>query len=491
MGFLSSIGSMFFGSAYDAANSSTKRPDRAFNRSRPADEDRNVGAWGLDKLRLESNDAYRNNPVVRALIDRACDFVVGEHGIQPQAKTLDSIWNKQAERYYTEWAKIADARGRLDGLQMQRMDVISLYTSGGNGIIFNSNGQIQPIEAERIATPDDLVSDSRILNGVKLSDTGRPLSYYVLARGENGNRDGRAFVQVEAADFDLLSDPFRPDQVRGIPWLAPVLNLVKDYEDLNKSVLSKARLEARQGLLVTTAMGEERAKTLGPRKTSTATADPKQERVFERQDDLSVYNFLPGESVSSIGSITPNPQLVDYCRHLVRHIAAALGFPYEFLMLDFMGGSFAQSRAALIMGYRRMQSIHAILERRQQRVWNWRIAKAIKEGHLAPAPVDPDTGFSQWYKVEWSRPRHDWIDPVAQVNAEKSALALGTESHSSIAKKYGRDSEDILEEKAIDIANAKRIAASHGIEDWRDLMDWTNNPQRQVVESKKESPDET
>jgi len=476
MSFRSWIGTFWGGSAYDGANESTNRRTYAGTKSRATDEERNVSAWGRDRLRLECRNLFRNDPVVHGAVNRVADFVVGPDGILPQAKTSDKTWNSLAESYFWERGKIMDARGRLDMRQMQRLDTIALFVDGESFGVMTNGGQIQPVEAERVQTPADLSGKPNVLDGMRLSDTGRVLGAYVLARGDYGAPDSQDFEFVDSVDLIHFSDPFRVDQVRGIPMLAAMLNTAKDLADLQGAVLTKARMDARNAWAIFSREGAAKAQQLGPRRATSENASAGQVQEFERFDEPRNYYLKTDDKIQSLASATPNPQHVEFCKHYMRAMGSAFGLPYELLSLDFSGGSFSSDRAKLMIAYRRIAAFQAMHARKWQRIWNWTIARGIKDGDLPPAPLN-ELGFSDWYNVQWINPRADWIDPEAQVNAEKSAIGLGVESLSSVSLRYGKDAEATLREKAGDIKLAREIAAEIGV-DWRDLFDVSMNPQR-------------
>lgn len=468
----------WFNSAYDGANQSSDRRSFAYTKSKPVDEDRNVGAWGRDRLRLECRNVFRNDPIASGLVVRVADLVVGPNGLTPQAKTSDRAWNTLAENYFAEWGKVADYRRRVSWQQQQRQDMIALFTDGETGAILTTSGQLQQVEAERIITPQDLVSDKRILDGVKLTDGGIPLGFYVSARNDSGYADGVKTEFVDAADFVHFYDPLRIDQVRGIPMLASCLNDLRDLSDLQTSVLAKARIDSRNAWAIKTAEGPAKVNNLGAVRGGNAKDKPSDEVAYERFDGHRNYYLRPGEDVQSLASNTPNPQYMDFCRMYAQKIGAAVGIPYQMLLLDFIGSNFAVSRFALMITYQRLEALQNLVIRKSQRVWNWRIAKAIKDGDLPPAPVD-NRGFSEWYKVEWSRPRHEWIDPQAQIAAEREGIQLCAETWTSTIKKRGRDVEEVFREKAAELKLLQEIGKEFGV-DPRDIADTAANPQRVI-----------
>jgi hypothetical protein len=130
-----------------------------------------------------------------------------------------------------------------------------------------------------------------------------------------------------------------------------------------------------------------------------------------------------------------------------------------------------------------------------QPVWNWRIAKAIKEGQLPPAPVDA-RGVSEWYKVRWQTPEFGWVDPQSENQGHILAINAGASSLTEWCGKRGRDAEDVLREKGADINNAIIIAdeinkANPGAAvTWRDMIT-TNLPGQLTKQQATEEPNAT
>lgn len=440
---------------YDGALRTRARNRGSYWRSYPSSEDKLLGRMDRSRLVQECYDLRRNNAVVAAACDRFADHVVGPDGLRPQAKTADEDWNAQAEQYWHEWGKIADLRGRLNMRGMQRLAVSARLLAGEMYYVLVSNGQILPVEPDRIETPTTVPEEpGRVLEGIRLSPQGRKLAYYVCDRKDGGAVDRTAARVVLAADMVHAAAPaWRADVVRPAPELSPVINLVSDYADLQEAMLAKARAEAKNAYAVSTQEGSGLLDNLGPRDATPAGTNQKYESI----ENAQVYYLQPGEDVRSLGLEAPGGDFVPYAELLLQHIAAALNLPYEFFMMRF-DSSFSASRAALQSTYRTFNMWQTwLIDALLQRAWNWRIAKAIREGDLPPAPVD-GRGFSTWYKVEWSRPDYDWIDPKAEVMGQQREWALGTGTISMFARRRGRDGLDVMQEKAGDIKMAIMVA---------------------------------
>lgn len=463
----------FRAGGYDGARETTARPSAIYRGTSPLDEDSQIGSWDRGRLRLECLDLRRNNAIVAGVCERFADNVVGP-GITPQAKTSDNAWNEAAESYWHEWSKVSDYRQRVSMRELQRLVVAQRLIFGESFFLLTDGGQLQPIEPERIVDPAKKPTGAIISDGVSLTGAGIPVGYYVAPRNAQGRIDAENTRLIRREDIVHCMRPIRFDQVRGIPELAPVINALRDFGMLTESTLQRAKMDARRGWAIYSEEGAGKIANLGPR-DATGNRTQTSGQVYERIEDGMTYYLRTGDQIQSLASNTPNAQFVPYNELLLRLIGSALSIPYEFLVLDFKQGSFSASKAALAQVYKTFLNYHTwAVEVMMQRVWNWRIAKAIKAGELPPAPVD-SRGVSQWYRVEWSQPDYTWIDPEGGIDAHAKAFNAGVTSVSAFARKSGRDGEDVLREKAKDIATAQRIADEVNTESgtnltWRDLI---------------------
>jgi capsid protein len=93
-----------------------------------------------------------------------------------------------------------------------------------------------------------------------------------------------------------------------------------------------------------------------------------------------------------------------------------------------------------------------------QRVWNWRIAKAMKDGELPQAPVNPANGLSEWYKCSWSLPHFPHIDEGKEVVADVKQWGCGQESIADWAQQKGQTRDQMLDAHDADIEAMKARA---------------------------------
>lgn len=462
-------------SGYDGATFTKKRKQKARITSRAQDEDRLVGGYDRQTLRLECLHLRRNNAIVAGVCERFADNVAGPDGVNPQCQTSDPDWNELAEQFWSEWSKIADARGLFSFREIQRLAIQSRLHSGEVGFVLLDNGQLQAVEPDRLATPFDQQNATNIIEGVELASSGRPSAFYICDRDRYGYVDNKTAQRIDARDYVHVFRPIRFDQLRGVPDLSPVINVLGDQHDLNEAILLNARLNARRSAVITTDSGAQTMAALGPRNATARTSDSGQ--VHEAfGDEILTYYLNRNEDVKLLGTDTPGASYTDHNVYLLKLTASALSLPYEFLTLDFSQGSGANNRAALLQTHKVFNTWQSwLVDKFLQRIWNWRIAKAIKAGELPPAPID-ERGFSEWYKVDWQGPEYGWTDPQKESAANLADFKMGSRSLSDITRKSGKDAEDVLRQKGRDLAAAVRIAAElnaeHGTSlTWRDLID--------------------
>ena len=472
---------------YDGAVDTRFRHHKAYNTVFAGDEDRVLGAYDREKLRLELRDLRRNLGQAFGLLNRFADGVVGT-GLVPSPYTSDSGWNRAAREWWQEYMKVCDYRRRLSGPEIQRLTVKARMAEGECGLIKLKNGQVQPIEAERIATPTKLSAQENkgIIQGFKLSKGGIPMGVYVCNRTTSGSIDKTNYQFVPMHAFIHPSVYERFDQVRGVPGLAGIINYLRDKGEFDAATLFKAKMDAWMGWGIYSDKDVQNRNMAD--RTATQTTTDNSIRV-EKTDMGERWYLDQGDKILSLKSETPNATHENYTQNIDRLIAMAAGIPYEVFMLNLAKVSFSGGRMILMLAYQTWDIWGQWLAMDElQPWWNWRVGMAIRDGDLSPAPVDA-RGISEWYKVEWFPPPRSWADPKGEAAANRSELEVGTTSVSMIARGKGTTAKQIFREKADNIEDAieqaARVQKKHPDADvtWRDIMNYgTPGAQRSADE---------
>lgn len=442
---------------YDGAVDSRFRNTRAFNRSVTGTEETILGPTDRNRLRLECRDLWRNNEIVRGLVDRFTDYAIW-NGLFPQWQTSSPDWNDEAEAWWKQVVvPTADHRQiqSVDLIELQKLAISHRILDGDLGFILLKNGQVQSIEGDRICTPQKFSSDKTVTEGIRRTAGGIITGYFICDRLNGGAIDTKKFKFVSRENFIHAYKPGRIDQIRGIPDLAPAINKLKDYDETDEAVMGKVKMDAKHWATSKTSSGRP---NIGRRNATTLTdADSKNKTIVEKIEDLRIIHQGPDDSLDAFESKTPNNQYVPYLKHELQAISASLNISYEVLMLIFTDGSFSSQRAALIhnkhtfLGWTSW-SIKSIWNRH----CNWRTAKAMKNGEISPAPIID--GQSEWFKKTWTIPFFDWVDPLKQSKAEKQSYEIGTTNLKMLNASRGQDRDDVLKGKEDDIRKAIEMA---------------------------------
>ncbi len=433
-------------SIYDAVLETGARMSlRVMGRDRQGDEDRLTGQDDRDAIIARCHDLRRNSPVVAGCIGRLTDNVVGSK-LHLQARTSDSEWNAEAERWLRTWARSCDISGRFSLTQVARHLISARLIDGDALLVLNASGLISYVEAERIrpATGEEVA--------FKTDRHGRVTAFRVCDRDA---KDG-SFKATGAAryvrDFIHVTHNSRADQVRGLPDLTPVANIITDIKEINDANLKKYKMGALAAWTLSGG-GQLRGRNTQQRGAHSLAS-------FK---DGIIYELEPGQSLQAFQNNSPGGEYDPFVTIQLRLISMALGLPYEFLLMYFGGSTFASSKASLLQAYKTIESWQSWLwETAIYPLVAWRIAKAVADGELSAAPVDK-YGRSEWDRWEWQRPATQWVDPQSAVQTEMQEVSIGAGTLGRVCASRGIDLEETLEARAKELKLVRDIAAKHGV----------------------------
>ncbi|RVD47781.1 phage portal protein, partial [Mesorhizobium sp. M7A.F.Ca.ET.027.03.2.1] len=150
-----------------------------------------------------------------------------------------------------------DADGNTNLYGLQALAVGAMF-EGGDCIIrrryrFTADGfalpfQLQVLEAEYL---DDyktgpLPGGNTVIQGVEFDQIGRRVAYWLFDQHPSGLAMLRNFQsrRIDAKDIIHLFRIDRPGQVRGVPWLAPVIVTLNDFAEFKDAQLVRQKIAA-------------------------------------------------------------------------------------------------------------------------------------------------------------------------------------------------------------------------------------------------------
>ena len=413
----------------------------------------------LTTLRNRSRQLVRDNPYAARAVQVVASNVVGK-GIFTQIK-VDSGQNQRnrfAERRESElsrqwkaWAntKAIDFDERQNLLSMQDLVIRSVVESGevlvrrrsvGRRVIETPDGsievpnlQIQILESDFLdstSVSSRSEQDNVIIDGIEFDSQGRRVAYH-LFQEHPGNtslnfnfRSAFRTFRVPADEILHIHRMDRPGQIRGAPWLSPVLIRMKDFDEYEDAQLVRQKVAAMFAAFIRDLDGID-------------TQVKIKEGELGEKVEPGIMEFLPpGKDISFA-----NPPTVEnyneYTSVLLHAIASGVGITYESMTGDLSQVNFSSAR----MGFLEMQ----------RNVESWRNNLIIAQFLL---------GVFTWWKrgIEllgvdtrrmrpvWTPPRREMIDPTKETSAMKESVRSGFSTLSEIIRNQGADPEEHLNE---------------------------------------------
>jgi lambda family phage portal protein len=397
----------------------------------------------IERLRIRSRDLTRNNPYAAKALFVITNNVVGT-GIVPRA-----IAGKRGNRatnvmdMWRAWAESTecDADGLHDFYGLQAL-VMRTVAESGECLIRRrwrrtSDGltlplQLQVLEPDFIDTSKDMLQPAadgtQLIQGIKFDALGKRTAYMLYNQHPGDNQSLKRLESSEVAAEDIIHvfRVDRPGQVRGVPWPAPVILRLRDFDDYEDAQLLRQKLAA----CYTAFVKDTDAGSLGP--------DGKQRSISETLEPGIIEILPPGKEIEFA-----NPPGVtgyaEYATTTLRSIAAGYGVTYEAMTGDLSTVNFSSGRMGWLEFHRNVEAWrwNMLIPRMCDGSWAWFMEAASING----ARVEGVT-------VQWTPPRREMIDPVAETRAAREAVRAGFLTLPEALRQTGQDPDLVLEEYA-------------------------------------------
>lgn len=471
------------------------RTRRANQHGRVPERDANsVILPDLGTLREESQHLIRNNAIAAGAVKTNITKVVGT-GLKVKSQIDRDIlnltpdqadaWERAAEREYrlaTETREI-DAERELPFSLLQGLIFLKVLEDGDllvNMPRFNRPGspysiKLQLIEAARLSNPEHKPATDRLAGGVERDETGAPVAYHVCSQhpGSLIRRSDlkptwstlKAFNAKGEPLCLLIKDKTRPGQSRGVPYLTPVVELIKQMGRYTDAEVMAAVVSGMLTVFVTNEVGSP---DFGPAANpSNPTGDPAA-TVDATGMELgygSVIGLAPGEKVETVNPGRPNPAFDPFMTSILRQIGLALELPFELLVKHFTA-SYSAARAALEEAWDYFQRRrHWLVTVLCQPVYEAVISEAVAKGRLdAPGFFADPLVRKAWLGTTWLGDAPSQLDPLKEINAAARRVELTISTIDEEARRLtGTPWEDklpqLLKERAILRKNGIAISA--------------------------------
>lgn len=420
----------------------------------------------LGDLRAYSRDLARTSALAGGAISTVVTNVVGT-GLAvtptPDAAFLGMseeqmrAWTDQVSREWRLWCESTECdltrTQNFYGLQalafrsmLESGDVVALPTMSGGGRPYRL--ALQLIEADRLCNESFGGDTERLVQGVELDEKGAAVRYHIASR-HPGARQRASMTWTKIPAFDAngrrtvlhLFDRRRPGQSRGVPYLSPVIEPLKQLKRYTEAEISAAVISAAFAVFV----------KMDPEAFDSLFDDDASKNAYlgsAKKWDGSVQtasldnpgravNLLPGESIDAPDIGRPNAQFDPFVSAVLRQIGVGLELPFEVVIKHF-NSSYSAARAALLDAWRFFRGRRDWLAGAFcQPIYEFWLEEAIAIGRIRAPGFFADPAYRRaWSAAVWTGDGPGSIDPnkeigaaIERINAGVSTLAAESLLH--------------------------------------------------------------
>ncbi len=435
-------------------------------------------------MRARSRDALRNHLVARAALMRCRTNIVGTGLICRPAVDHEAlgITPEQAEEYNAlllrEWETWAedpvqcDWEGALDLYGLQALALLSAMTSGDcfaltpeelrpGGLVAL---KVQLIEADRVCNKDQAADSRAMVDGIALSPGGVPVGCWV--RDSHPGDDLQSATTPQWTYYPMIgaqtgrrrvlqiwNDKERPGQVRGVPYLAPILEPLKQIERYSSAELTAAVVSAMLTVFVESAESGPDGMPAPPLGAESAGNEAPELAL----GNGAIVGLAPGEKASVVNPLRPNAQFDPFFIAVVTQIGAALELPGDELLLRY-NASYSAARAAMLQAYRFYTGRRwPLTQQFCQPMYGLLIDERVASGAITlPGYGDPMRRRA-WTRALWIGPARGAMDELKEAKAAQARIEAGISNEQmETAAMTGEDRGAVYAQRRREIVQRRR-----------------------------------
>ena len=362
-------------------------------------------------------------------------------------------WQRSAEREFALWAqsKFCDSTRVNNFYEIQQVACMSWLMNGDACVLLEYERptkalpyglRIHLIESDRVSTPNSTGSNvylyatdpdtkNRIFNGVEVDKNNRVVAYHICSTYPNSTlytkkewKRVKAFgEQTGMPNVLMIYETERAEQYRGVPYLAPVIESLKQLTRYSEAEMMAAVINGFFTVFIKSEKGTSEVGFTGVIDEVDEVADG--DRNYELGPGM-VNMLAPGEEIDIADAKRPSSNFDAFTTSLAKYVGAALEIPVEILVKNFTS-SYSASRAALLEAWQAFRMKRSWLAADFcQPVYEIFLTEAIANGRLK-APgffLDPLVRMA-YCKAQWNGPAQGMIDPGKEVDAAEKRISIG------------------------------------------------------------------
>ena len=435
-----------------------------------------------DVLECRSRALYQNAPFAGAAVDTKVINVVGS-GLScrpaPKSKLLNvdpevvKNFTEKARILFELWAASKDCDAERDSnfYQMQELvmktkaicgDCFALrcwhrVPSSAFGICFKL------LEGNRCRNPFGK-TDSRVLAmGVENDKDSAHIAYWFTKypNFDVGDWD-RFWESVRIPTYDAFGirnvvhvfKADRPNQRRGVPWLAPIIPMLKQQERYQDAELINALVQSMFTVFIKTGNSQVPNNFTGNIQGSERVTPVDGAKAAAELSAGNVVELGKGESIEVADAKRPNTHYGDYMHETCMEMASRLNMSYE-QVLKFFKGSYNSVRAAILESKKMFDIERANLASDFcQPIYEAFVFECVMLGVLDCPGYDDPLKRMAWLNCDWIGDAPIMLDPLKETTALKMQVDEQFKTRTQAVLEmnggeYSRNVEELAEEAAM------------------------------------------
>ena len=458
---------------------STKRSMRGWNPSANSADVDTIPK--LDAMRAGSRDMFMNTHIGRAPLNRCKTNAVGS-GLRLQSRidreTLGltaeqaTAWEKLTEKEFHLWASSTDcdASRTQNFYDLTATAFLSVLLSGDVFVAFpfiKRKGmpydlRIKLIEADLCSNPYVLPDTNTIAGGIELDRDGAPYIYHFskslnqwgMDYGASGNTEWIPIKVFNSSGMRQVLHLFfkeRPGQRRGIPFITPITETIKQLTRYSKAEIDAAIINSYFTVFVKhiTENGGMKDGYIPPTSGLPYGAPgveviPEDDPTGDVQYEMgsgNVVDMMENEDITLADPKHPVAGFDKFLESNLKLIGASLEIPFEVLSMHF-SSSYSAARAALNEAWKFFMTQRVFITRYFcEPVYEWWMVEAIIKGRIsAPGFFEDALIRKAWLGSAWVGPGRGMIEPSREIRAAKNAITARLSTYEDEHRKlYGED----------------------------------------------------
>jgi len=330
-----------------------------------------------------SIDLTNNDPHAAGVVDTFATMIAGS-GLRPiptldanilglDKKEVRTLQDKQ-RGIYQKWQRIADASGTMTFGALQYLLIRNLCEYGEYLMLIHMiDNPARPymlacrvINPLRLKTPIDRINDPQIKDGVELGSYGEPAAYWIKksaakTAGAQLPDTSANFLRIPAYSGHRPNVIHRfisrePEQIRGMPLLAPSMKFLRDLNEYLDSELVSNIIASTISMFIELAPGQDPlgiANNLASFTETAAKPDGTSKKIrYEMLQAGGIYYGEQGQKPHLLSPNRPGATFDPFTKIIKKAVAMGINIPYPVAFKDVEGVNFAGFRSAMLDAWR-------------------------------------------------------------------------------------------------------------------------------------------